>query len=184
VKNVILVGIPYAGKSTLGKSVAELLELDFFDTDQMIYEKIDYSLEKRGFWSNLMCFASAQEPILDDLRNIPKPSIIGTGAELPLENGRDDVLKELGNVIHIKRDPSVIIECIRKRFKDLVNDPDVNVSDSTLYDMRDASELRVTSYQEFEDFYGKMSNATLINNGDKDTGLRKLIKIILNLPEN
>ena len=35
-KNIVLIGMPGSGKSTLGRYLAELLERDFIDADQEI----------------------------------------------------------------------------------------------------------------------------------------------------
>jgi shikimate kinase len=37
--NIILLGMPSSGKSTKGRSIAGMLEMDFIDTDELIKEK-------------------------------------------------------------------------------------------------------------------------------------------------
>ena len=42
-KKYILIGIPGCGKTTLGKLAAEMLGIQFFDTDEIFLEKLSLS---------------------------------------------------------------------------------------------------------------------------------------------
>ena len=39
-KNIILIGMPGSGKTTVGKRIAEALNRDFIDTDEMIEQRM------------------------------------------------------------------------------------------------------------------------------------------------
>ena len=44
-KSITLIGMAGAGKSTIGKKLAKLLEFNFLDGDPMSEEKINHSLQ-------------------------------------------------------------------------------------------------------------------------------------------
>ena len=43
-KNIVLIGMPGCGKSSIGKKLAEILKLDFLDVDVYIEEKWNMSI--------------------------------------------------------------------------------------------------------------------------------------------
>jgi shikimate kinase len=90
----ILVGIPNAGKSTLGKRAAETLKLPFYDTDELVTEKINPKC--RSFFSLLDPYRiiEAQKEILFEIIKKDESAIISTGAILPVDGKLDDILPE------------------------------------------------------------------------------------------
>ena len=51
-KNIILIGMPGSGKSTVGRQLAQRLERPFLDTDSLIEEKTGLRPEKIGIISS------------------------------------------------------------------------------------------------------------------------------------
>jgi shikimate kinase len=99
----ILVGIPNAGKSTLGARAAKTLKLPFYDTDTLSTEKM--KLQGVNFFSMSYAYrlAEMQEEVLLEIIQKDESSIIATGAILPVDGGLEDILPKIGIVIHIKR---------------------------------------------------------------------------------
>ncbi len=45
-KNIVLIGMPGAGKTTLGKAIANDLKMNFIDGDELIIEKTGLKLQQ------------------------------------------------------------------------------------------------------------------------------------------
>lgn len=107
--NIVLCGLPFSGKTTLGKKIAEKLAFDFIDVDDLI----ETASKKR-------CRALFKEEGETVFRQIEKEQIFsligkqstvistGGGAVSDLENRT--FLKNLGLVIYLKRDPEMLLE--------------------------------------------------------------------------
>jgi shikimate kinase len=100
----ILIGIPNAGKSTLGRRAAEELGLPFYDTDELAVERIK---PQRMFDMIRLSFSrraiDEQINALFEVAQKDESAIIATGAMLPLDAGCAGILPKLGAVIHIER---------------------------------------------------------------------------------
>ena len=126
-QNIILIGMPGSGKSTIGKALAEKLGRDFIDTDDVI-------TEKHGIISDI--FATKGEKYFRDIETeavketAKKGGIViatGGGATLRKENVR--ALRQNGIIFFLNRPLDDIIptsdrplssdiESLRKRFEE------------------------------------------------------------------
>lgn len=109
--NIILIGFMGVGKTSVGKVLADKLNLTFFDTDFEIekkYGKIDYIFEKFG----QDYFRTIET---DELNNLLSKDnlVISTGGGIVLENF--EILKKNCNVIFLDASVDTI-------FNNLVND--------------------------------------------------------------
>ncbi len=97
--NIILIGMPGAGKSTLGVQLAKQLGLDFVDTDVLIQlsesELLHNILESTGFLN----LRSIEERILLGLSL--QNHVIATGGSAVYSEAGMAKLKSLGPVIHL-----------------------------------------------------------------------------------
>lgn len=77
---IILIGATGCGKTTLGKMLAEALDVPFYDTDEMSVERIDDYFERLGFFRGLVAFSQVfitkQTEVLTDLANRDGPFVI------------------------------------------------------------------------------------------------------------
>ena len=100
-KNVILIGMPGCGKSTLGVILAKELGLDFVDTDIVIQQRtgelLQTTLENRGVEALL----DEEEKAILSL-DMSKPRVISTGGSVPLRKSSMSYLKENGICVYIK----------------------------------------------------------------------------------
>lgn len=99
-KNIILIGMPGAGKSTIGARLAKSLNLTFLDTDdvieQMTGEPLQSTLQNRG----LDGFLNAErDAILTlDCHN----TIIATGGSVILRDESMTYLRSIGKVFYLR----------------------------------------------------------------------------------
>nr|WP_314277826.1 shikimate kinase [uncultured Peptostreptococcus sp.] len=102
-KNIILIGMPGCGKSTLGNKLAKFLERDFLDTDELIYEEVGLRpkeiIEKLGE----VYFREIETEILkkiDDKKGI----VVATGGGILVRKENYQYIKKMGNcVFYINR---------------------------------------------------------------------------------
>ena len=81
-KNIVLIGMPGSGKSTLGRYLAELLERDFIDADQEI-EKTSGKTIPALFAVSETCFRDWETAVERKLsRTENKVLAMGGGVEL------------------------------------------------------------------------------------------------------
>jgi shikimate kinase len=99
VENIILIGMPNSGKSTLGKILAERLEMSFIDTDQLIKDKIKKNLRDIVNEDGLEKFLEIQENILLNLKL--NGFVISTGGSVIYADAGMRHLKKNGKVVFL-----------------------------------------------------------------------------------
>ncbi len=100
--NVILIGMPTSGKSTVGVILAKLLEKDFVDTDLIIqkreHRKLSRIIEEDGLERFLDIENSVCREV--DLRN----TVIATGGSVVYGKEGMEHLKSIGRIIYLEID--------------------------------------------------------------------------------
>ncbi|MCX8128695.1 MAG: shikimate kinase [Clostridia bacterium] len=99
-KNIILIGMPSSGKSTIGKHLSKVLARDFVDTDFLIKSRENRELRDIVNTEGLQRFLDIQEEVVTtiDLSNC----IIATGGSVVYGKGSMEHLKNSGIVIYLK----------------------------------------------------------------------------------
>ena len=103
VQNIVLVGMPGCGKSTIGKKMAVLQGKKFIDTDALVEQKAGKSIPDIFRQDGEDAFRALEAEVIETVGK-EKGQVIATGggAVLNLENVRN--LKQNGTVVFIKRD--------------------------------------------------------------------------------
>ncbi len=107
-ENIVLIGMPSSGKSTVGNLIANALGRKFLDTDEIIRELAGSSIPK--------IFATRGEAYFRDLESeavkiASKETklVIATGGGCVLRNENVDELKKNGRVFFLDRSPDKLI---------------------------------------------------------------------------
>ncbi len=113
---IFIIGFMYSGKSTVGKKLANLMNLNHIDTDKVFESKYNITIssffEKYG--ENL--FRELEHKIL--LETIEDDNcIISTGGGLPCFHKNMDIIKENGISIYLNMSPISIIHRINNSKK-------------------------------------------------------------------
>lgn len=98
-ENVILIGMPGAGKSTCGVLAAKLLLKNFFDTDLLIQSRERKRLQQIIDESGLAYFKKAEEEAILSLDIAG--AVIATGGSVVYSDAAMCHLKETGKVIYL-----------------------------------------------------------------------------------
>ncbi len=156
IKRILLIGFRGAGKTTLGKKMAEFLGLDFIDSDGEIEKREGLSIreivEKNG-WDY---FRALEKEFLRELKE--REGVVcalGGGAVLHKEELKS--LKEDSLIIWVYADLETIKERLLKDEKTLSQRPSLT-SLSWEEELKELYEKRLPLYQEWADFVLDSSN--------------------------
>ena len=101
-QNLVLIGMPGCGKSTIGKAVAEITGKEFIDSDDEIVKKAGITIpeifEKQGEKG----FREIESEVIAEL-SLKQGCVIATGGGAILNKRNIDLLKENGEVVFIDR---------------------------------------------------------------------------------
>lgn len=141
-RNLILIGMPACGKSTMGVVLAKTLGMSFVDTDLLIQEeeneKLQNIIDERGMQE----FLAVEERVLSsvDVEN----SVVSTGGSAVYSDKAMKHLKENGTVVYIK----LSLEEIERRLNNIKTRGIAMKPGETLADLY---ALRVPLYEKYAD---------------------------------
>lgn len=110
-KSIYLTGFMGSGKTTVGKALSERLNLPVYDSDEMIIQQQQRSIEKIFQENGEAYFRNLETEML---RSLPtQDSIITTGGGIVLKKENRDFMKENGIVIFLHCSPDMIFERLK-----------------------------------------------------------------------
>jgi shikimate kinase len=98
--NVILIGMPGAGKSTVGVQLAKQLGLDFVDTDLLIQSQQAITLQEILDHQGYMALRAIEESVLLDLT--VEKTLIATGGSAVYSDKAMRHLASLGRIVYLE----------------------------------------------------------------------------------
>ena len=103
-KNIVLIGMPGTGKSTVGKALAERLGYEFVDADDLIVQTTGKTLPEILRQDGLEAFYEIENKVGTDLNRTH--TVIATGGSMVLYPEAMAHLKENSTVIWLQRMPA------------------------------------------------------------------------------
>jgi len=100
--NIVLIGMPGCGKSSIGQLLAQQMQRDFLDTDQMIEQKNQLSVAEI-FHKHGEVFFRAQETEVAGICSLQSGKVIATGGGMVLKAENIRLLKQTGRVYYLRR---------------------------------------------------------------------------------
>jgi shikimate kinase len=135
---LFLVGLPGAGKSTLGRQLARRLNKHFVDADTELENRLGVSIPTIFEIEGEAGFRDREEATLADLTQLVDV-VLSTGGGAVLRPANRARLKENGTVVYLHADPNVLWERVRhSRNRPLLQTGDPRIRLATLYGERDA----------------------------------------------
>lgn len=144
--NIVLVGMPACGKSTVGKILSRLFCRELFDSDELIAEKAGMSIPEIFEKSGEDFFRQAESEIIREL-SFKNGAVIATGGGAVLREENVLALKRNGVVFFIDRSPEKLCA----------------TADRPLSSNRESLERR---YRERIDIYRSSADVTVNGDGD------------------
>ncbi|PID33813.1 MAG: shikimate kinase AroK [Thiotrichales bacterium] len=111
-KNIILVGLMGAGKSTIGRHLAKLLGKEFFDTDRVIEEKTGVDIATIFEIEGEQGFRNREEQVIKELCK-QKDIVLATGGGSILREENRKNMKKSGYVVYLCTTPELLYSRIR-----------------------------------------------------------------------
>ncbi len=104
-KNIVLIGMPGSGKTSIGRELAKRLGREFVDTDELFKEKNNISAGEMIEKSGVDAFREAESEILSD---VCKKSglVIATGGGVVTVEKNYDLMHQNGNIVFVDRELS------------------------------------------------------------------------------
>ena len=99
-KPIVLIGLPGAGKTSVGEILANLMNIAFFDSDRLIEEKEKRSVAKIFAEDGEKRFRDLETALICEFDS--RQCVLSCGGGLPMTPGNMDSLLKLGQVIYLK----------------------------------------------------------------------------------
>ena len=110
--NIIFVGLPGSGKTTVGRQLARRLGLPFADSDHVIEQRLGCSIREYFVREGEDNFRDVEEAVLDDL-SLHHSGVISTGGGSVLREANRRRLHERGQVIYLRSSPEDVYRRLR-----------------------------------------------------------------------
>ena len=111
--NIVLTGFMCAGKTTIGRKLAKLLDYNFIDTDMEIEEDQGCSVEDIFKYGGEECFRDIETKMLEKLINAQN-SVISTGGGIILREYNQSLLKQIGRQVYLKVPKKELLHRLKK----------------------------------------------------------------------
>lgn len=136
--NLYLVGLPGAGKSTLGRQLARRLNKTFLDADAELERKLGVTIPTIFEIEGEASFRDREEAVLAELTPL-SDIVLATGGGVVIRAANRERLKQNGTVIYLHAMPELLRERTRRsRHRPLLNAADPIARLNELYAARDA----------------------------------------------
>jgi shikimate kinase len=127
-KNIILIGYRCTGKTSVGRKVAEKMELPFYDTDQMIADRIGKTIkawvEEKG-WAS---FRQEEKAVIKDLSS-SAPGVISLGGGAVMDPENRERLRQMGLIVWLTADVGTIMTRMKSDPNNMDNRPPLSDND-------------------------------------------------------
>ena len=161
-KSISLIGMAGAGKSSIGKKLANYLKFDLIDSDQLIETNQNKSLQEILVENGIQEFKKIEEAAILSVEF--NQTVLATGGSVIFSKKAMNYIKSNSLVIYLE----VSFEDIMDRIPDFSNRGFVKEADQT---MKHAFDERETIYREFADHI-------VPNNEGLESCFKKILKVI------
>lgn len=139
---IVLVGLPGSGKSSVGRRLAQRLDLSFVDSDLVIERRIGCSIRDYFEREGEAAFRDLEEAVLLEQMSVHR-GVLATGGGSVLREANRRTLREHGHVIYLRSSP----EDLFRRLRHDVKRPLLQVADP-LGRLRELHSVRDPLYRE------------------------------------
>lgn len=154
-ENVVLIGNPGVGKSTLGRALAEETGWDFLDTDDLIEVREGCSLQSIVDRDGYLKLREIEGDLLQEIQTTQ--TVIATGGSAVYSTEAMTHLRQLGPIVWLQAE----YETLQARIGDAADRGLAKPPDQTLEEL----------FTEREDLYGRWAEVRILTSGQKPEDL-------------
>ncbi len=165
-RNIVLIGMSGAGKSTVGISLSYKLKMPFVDMDHYIARKQNMPVSQIFEEKGCDYFRALETETAEYMGTHYRNTIISTGGGVVLRPENMQYLKKNGVVVYINRSVEHILKTLKTEKRPLLKDNPLK-----LYDM----------YEERHHLYLKYADVVVTNGGDFKSGVQNVYDAIIGL---
>lgn len=155
--NIVLIGMSGAGKTTIGKNLSRKLDYSFFDTDELVVDHMEMSIDKIFERYGEKKFRSIEEKVIRDISSEDK-SIISTGGGSIINKGNIKNLKMNGRIVFLEGEMETLIGNLKKSH---IKRPLLTSNETLKSDMRKIYKVREDLYRNYADIVIKVDGRTI-----------------------
>lgn len=141
--NIVLIGMPGAGKSTLGVVLAKIINADFLDGDLVIQQRCGRTLQSVIDSEGSAAFIELENDVLKSIET-DRPTIIATGGSAIYSDEAMKHLASIGTIVYLK----VSYDELRSRLVDF-QDRGVVMKQGIGMSLRDLFDERRPLYEQY-----------------------------------
>ncbi len=117
-ENLVLIGYMGSGKTTVGKTLAKMMQFSFLDTDEMIEKQQNKTIREIFAADGEQAFRDLETDLLKQLvAEKRKHLVLSTGGGMPLRAENQKLLSKLGLVVYLKAEPETIYHRVKNDTK-------------------------------------------------------------------
>ncbi len=143
-KNIVLIGMPGSGKSSIGVVLAKIINYDFVDVDLIIQQRCDKTLQRLIDTLGPLGFIEVENAALLDLDF--QNTVISTGGSAVYSHDAITHLSESGTIVYLKVDLSELEE----RLSDF-SERGVVMKNEGMMSLSELYDERVPLYEKYAD---------------------------------
>ncbi len=152
--NVVLIGMPGAGKSTLGIVLAKILGMNFVDADLLIQSQCDKTLQKIIDACGPDGFIEVENQVLSEIDE--SNAVISTGGSAVYSHAAMEHLSEIGLIVYLK----ITYEELKNRLSDL-QERGVVLKGGMSMSLEDLYKERQPLYEEYAELVVDVNDLTI-----------------------
>ena len=152
--NIVLIGMPGAGKSTLGIVMAKMINYQFLDVDLLIQSQCDKTLQKLIDACGPQGFIDVENEVLCGIDC--EKSIVSTGGSAVYSKEAMEHLASIGHIIYLK----ISYDELKNRLQDL-QERGVVMRDGMSMSLKDLYDERLPLYEEYAEITVDVCDLTI-----------------------
>lgn len=167
--NVVLIGFMGAGKTTIGKKLARMLDFEFIDSDQLIELQQAMSVGQIFATRGEGYFRELERELIQELNMKNSGFVLSTGGGMPCFSDNIKLLKNLGSTFYLKRSPKELAHRLKnaKSERPLLNGMEES----------DLEQYIISKLAEREEYY-KMADFVLDRDQQDAKAILRLFQIL------
>ena len=155
--NIILIGMPGSGKTTIGTELAEVIGYGYIDSDSVIVARAGKRLNEIIAEAGREAFLDIEAKVNSEL--CADRCVIATGGSVIYRDSAMQKLKELGTIVYLRLD----YEIIESRLGDLKKR---GVALKEGFTLKDLYEERVPLYEKYADITVRLDGKNVMQSVD------------------